>query len=160
MVRCELVVRVWTHGVVESCTGRAQHASSRLYLSVSVSVCMSVCVGVCVWSWVDGRSIGRAQQSQRACAVRLWQERAVNVNRRTDGQTDTVTWQRHTQGPPAGHRHVVLSSRWNLHGAMEPRSPIYKISYDLSYDYREFIVRSTYDSDLKRAEISLRNIVS
>ena len=37
---------------------------------------------------------------------------------------------------------------------------IYKISYDLSYDYRKFIVRSTYDSDLKRAEISLRNIVS
>jgi len=38
--------------------------------------------------------------------------------------------------------------------------PIYTISYDLSYDYREFIVRSTYDSDLKRAEISVRNIVS
>jgi len=38
--------------------------------------------------------------------------------------------------------------------------PIYKISYDLSHDYRKFIVRSTYDSDLKRAEISLRNIVS
>ena len=38
--------------------------------------------------------------------------------------------------------------------------PIYKISYDLSYDYRKFIVRSTYDSDLKRAEISPRNILS
>ena len=38
--------------------------------------------------------------------------------------------------------------------------PIYKISYDLSYDYFKFIVRSTYDSDLKRAEISLRNIIS
>jgi len=40
------------------------------------------------------------------------------------------------------------------------RGPIYKISYDLSYDYRKFIVKSTYDSDLKHAEISLRNIVS
>jgi len=40
------------------------------------------------------------------------------------------------------------------------RGTIYKISYDLSYDYRKFIVRSTYDSDLKCAEISLRNIVS
>jgi len=40
------------------------------------------------------------------------------------------------------------------------RGPIYKISYDLSYDYRKFIVRSAYDSDLKRAEISLKNIVS
>jgi len=39
-------------------------------------------------------------------------------------------------------------------------SPIYKISYDLSYDYRKFIVRLTYDSDLKSAKISLRNIVS
>jgi len=38
--------------------------------------------------------------------------------------------------------------------------PIYKISYDLSYDYRKFIVRPTYDSDLKRAEISLRDIAS
>jgi len=37
---------------------------------------------------------------------------------------------------------------------------IYKISYDSSYDYRKFIVRSTYDSDLKRAEMSLTNIVS
>ena len=40
------------------------------------------------------------------------------------------------------------------------RGPIYKIFYDLSYDYRKFIVRPTQDSDLKRAEISLRNIVS
>ena len=40
------------------------------------------------------------------------------------------------------------------------RGPIYKISYDLAYDHRKFIVRSTYDSHLKRAEISLRNIVS
>jgi len=38
--------------------------------------------------------------------------------------------------------------------------PIYQIFYDLSYNYRTCIVRSTYDSDLKRAEISLRNIVS
>jgi len=38
--------------------------------------------------------------------------------------------------------------------------PIYKIYYDLSYDYRKFIVRSTYDSDLKRVEISLGNIIS
>jgi len=38
------------------------------------------------------------------------------------------------------------------------RGPIYQISYDLSYDYLKFIVRSTYDSDLKRAEISLRGI--
>ena len=42
----------------------------------------------------------------------------------------------------------------------EAWGPIYKIPYDLSYDHRKFIVRSTYDSDLKRAEISLRNIVS
>ena len=34
--------------------------------------------------------------------------------------------------------------------------PIYKISYDLAYDYRKFIVRSTCDSDLTCAEISLR----
>ena len=38
--------------------------------------------------------------------------------------------------------------------------PIYKIFYDLAYDYRKFSVRSTYDSDIKRAEISFRNIVS
>ena len=36
--------------------------------------------------------------------------------------------------------------------------PIYKISYDLSYDYRKLIVRSTNDSDLQRAKISFRNI--
>ena len=39
---------------------------------------------------------------------------------------------------------------------IETWGPIYKISYD----YRQFIVRPTYDSDFKRAEISLRNIVS
>jgi len=40
------------------------------------------------------------------------------------------------------------------------RGPIYKISYDLSQDYRKLIVRSTYDSDLQRAQSSLGNIVS
>jgi len=34
------------------------------------------------------------------------------------------------------------------------RGPIYKISYDLSQDYREFIVTSAYDSDLQRAKSS------
>ena len=37
--------------------------------------------------------------------------------------------------------------------------PIYKIFYDLSWDYRKFIVRSTYDSDWKNAKIYFRNIV-
>ena len=32
--------------------------------------------------------------------------------------------------------------------------------YYLSHDYRKFVERSPYDSDLKRAEISLKNIVS
>jgi len=32
--------------------------------------------------------------------------------------------------------------------------PIYKISYNLSYDYRKFVVRSTYDSDLKSTKIN------
>jgi len=40
------------------------------------------------------------------------------------------------------------------------RGPIYKISYDLSYDYPKFIVRSTYDSDLKCAEISLSDDIT
>ena len=48
-------------------------------------------------------------------------------------------------------------SNWELGGTW---GPIYKIPYDLSHDYRKFVVKSTYDSDLKRAEISLRNIVS
>jgi len=43
---------------------------------------------------------------------------------------------------------------------LQPYGPIDKISYDLPFDYRKFVVRSTYDSDLKRAEIYLRNIVS
>ena len=29
--------------------------------------------------------------------------------------------------------------------------PIYKISYDLSQDYLNFVVRSTYDNDVQRA---------
>ena len=45
----------------------------------------------------------------------------------------------------------VFSLRWG---------PIYKISYDLSYDYLKFIVRSSYDSDLRRAKVSLRNVLS
>ena len=40
-----------------------------------------------------------------------------------------------------------------------PGGPVYKISHDLSSDYRKCIVRSTYDSDLKRAKIYFRNIV-
>ena len=33
--------------------------------------------------------------------------------------------------------------------------PIYKISEDLSYDYRNFVVRLTCDSDLRCGKISL-----
>jgi len=56
--------------------------------------------------------------------------------------------------PELGIQQVPEEAIWRLWG------PIYKISYDLSYDCRKFIVRSTYGSDLKRVEISLRNIVS
>ena len=47
------------------------------------------------------------------------------------------------------------------HGQCETRGPIYKISYvkTLKIIFK-FIVRSTFDSDLKRAKISLGNIVS
>ena len=37
--------------------------------------------------------------------------------------------------------------------------PDLQISYDLLYDYRNFIVRLTYDSDLKRAEIFVRKLI-
>ena len=49
---------------------------------------------------------------------------------------------------------LVISSSLSSWG------PIYKMSYNLSQDYRKFIVRSTYDSDIKSANISFRNIVS
>ena len=52
---------------------------------------------------------------------------------------------------PGARRLYITSLSWN---------PIYKISYDLSQDYRKFIVRFTYDSDLQRAKSSLGNIVS
>jgi len=42
----------------------------------------------------------------------------------------------------------------------QARDPIYNISYDLSHDYLNLIVISTYDSDLQRAKISLGNIVN
>ena len=41
----------------------------------------------------------------------------------------------------------------------KPGGPISEKSYDLSKDYLKFIVKSTYDSDLRCAMISLRNIV-
>jgi len=47
--------------------------------------------------------------------------------------------------------------------ATSTRAPIYKISYDLSEDYRKFIVGSTHDSDLQSAkpgisQVSLRTL--
>jgi len=63
-------------------------------------------------------------------------------------------------GDTAGSSLRRLSSLQHITSLVLTRGPIYKISYDLSYDYREFVVRSTDDSDLTRAEISLRNIVS
>jgi len=50
--------------------------------------------------------------------------------------------------------------RLQLQNVLLCRGLIYKIYYDSSYDYRKLIVRSTYDIDLKRAEMSLTNIVS
>ena len=40
------------------------------------------------------------------------------------------------------------------------RGPIYKICYELSQDYRKFVVRPTYESDLQCTKISLRNVIS
>jgi len=66
-------------------------------------------------------------------------------------------WQWHQ----LGHVQVCTLLQTDNHASTPPlRGPIYKIFYDLSYDYRKFIVRSTYDSDLKRVEISLGNIMS
>ena len=56
-------------------------------------------------------------------------------------------------GHVSQHRNLIGSSETSL-------GPIYKISYDLSYDYVKFIVISTYDSDFQRAKISFRNIVN
>jgi len=70
----------------------------------------------------------------------------------------------HYQLSSTGARRILITARipvWLFtSGLAKSRDPIYKISYDLSYDYRTFIVRPTYDSDSKRAEISLRYIVS
>ena len=44
--------------------------------------------------------------------------------------------------------HSTHQMNWTNRSS-EHRGPIYKISYDLSFDYRKFVVRSTYDSDSK-----------
>ena len=54
----------------------------------------------------------------------------------------------------------VSSSSIGQPGSDALMGPIYKISYDLSQDYRKFIVRSAYGSDLQRAKSSLGNVVS
>ena len=53
-------------------------------------------------------------------------------------------------GPMATKISTCNSCRQNLSWRFPILStgPIYKISYDLSYDYLKFIVRSIYDSDL------------
>jgi len=56
-------------------------------------------------------------------------------------------------------RGILETTEWR-HFSLSTRGLIYKISYNLSYDYLKFIVRSTYDSDLQRAKIYLGNIVS
>ena len=43
-------------------------------------------------------------------------------------------------------RNGVPAAPYSDQLAVDFRSPIYKISYDLSYDYRKFVVRSTYDT--------------
>ena len=40
------------------------------------------------------------------------------------------------------------------------RGQIYNISYDISCAFLNLVVRSTYDSDLRCAKISLKNIIS
>ena len=52
----------------------------------------------------------------------------------------------------------LLSPLENQHSGH--RSAVYRTSYDLSEVCLKFIVKSTYDSDLRCANISLRDIVS
>jgi len=82
------------------------------------------------------------------------------LHRRSNGlrlpvQTNNCCF--HARAP---QNHLDGPDQPRIGGKPGARGPICKISYDLSYDYRKFIVRSTYDSDLKHAEISLGNIVS
>ena len=57
---------------------------------------------------------------------------------------------------------AIKTKHYSCSAYLSPVSsgPIYKISYDLLQDYRKFIVRSTYNSDLQRAKSCLANIVS
>jgi len=110
---------------------------------------------------------GRQPDRARVCAVppqlhRVDRRNSASRRRRdvplgrlqrdlADGARVPVRRLHGVSGPPKHARAVRLTVQWG---------PMYKISYDLAYDYRKFIVRSTCDSDLKRAEISLGNIVS
>ena len=47
-----------------------------------------------------------------------------------------------------------------LRNTSTSRGPILPNILRFILDYRKFVVRSTYDSDLQRAKIFLRNIVS
>ena len=74
--------------------------------------------------------------------------------------TDAIELPADAAAEVASFRRLSLSCGSASASALYARGPICRISYDLAYDYRKFIAKSTYDSDLERAEISLRNIVS
>jgi len=71
-------------------------------------------------------------------------------------QTDVRTCTLHGRQLIPRYRSIVRLKTVQKRANSEARGPIYKISYDLVHDYRKFIVRSTYVSDLTCAEISLR----
>ena len=76
---------------------------------------------------------------------------------RTDGEAGTCFIQQHKTFHT--HTQILIQHRYwhNFHGTWRT---IYKISYDLSYDYLKFVVRSTYDCDSQRAKISLQDFIS
>ena len=138
--------------------------------SIAISVFVCVCVTVCL-----RRRLGHVPG---CCAVRgplhssplrraagqhlLWrqgrQSADVPVGSGVSGRRWTDLARTQPGLPPPDWYEYDLPA--SVTSAVSTRGPVYKISYDLSYDYLKIIVRSTYYSYLKRAKISLRNIVS
>ena len=177
-------------GVVSPCTrasGRAAAGSSQkdprdaLYTEVDARCDkLSVCLCVCVWFRrealrvpvaglrLEVRAVGRADaarpQTHRRPAVhvpglrtRILAIRPPRAARQATLRPVNTHRRRRRRRPRTSYAAAATGDR-PLRAVQGP--DLQNILRFSIYDYRKFIVRSIYDSDLKRAEISLRNIVS
>jgi len=154
------------------------HASRRESTEHYVKWCcgsMDCCWSALVWAMLPSRSASWTRCSRLAYLIASWTVRESGINShssdacisRPDLHANYTTTHDHTSTHHRHHHYTTTTSTHTHSSDACISRPDLHANYTTTHHHRRhlqyitpFIVRLTYDSDLKRAKIDLRNITS